>query len=281
MDLVWILGDFSAFIHRLASLEAASVGIVRELHPRQIDAIEPLDLYPYDPRPPWSDRPWLMLNMVSSVDGAIAIDGVSGGLGGQGDRMVFRAIRASCDWIVVAAGTARAERYGIPRPQADVGQRRLDTGRSRAARLAIVTGSVDLPADLPIFADRREGEDRPLVITGNNPPPERVTAIGDAADWLHLPTTRPTATDVLTALFARGAQVVLAEGGPSFNGQLVDAGLVDELCVTVSPQLVGGASPRIVNGATTAVSRNLRLDRLLEHDGALFARYVRTTPDAD
>jgi riboflavin biosynthesis pyrimidine reductase len=80
---------------------------------------------------------------------------------------------------------------------------------------------------------------------------------------------------VLAALGERGADVVLAEGGPTFNGQLVDSGLIDELCLSISPHLVGGGSSRIVNGSEAAIPDDLRLDRLLEHDNALFARYVR------
>ncbi len=249
---------------------------MQQLYPHTEARADPLQLYPSDHRPTPSERPWVMANMVASTDGAIAIDGVSGGLGGEGDQVVFRAIRASCDWIVVAAGTASAERYGVPRPGADVIEQRVATGRARAARLAVVTASVSLDPSLPMFADQRAGEALPLVITGADPPPDRVAAIGDRAEWTHLDAPRPTPEMVMAELFTRGARVVLAEGGPSFNGQLVDAGLVDELCITISPQLVGGTSSRIVSGASHAKPAELRLGRLLEHDGALFARYVRT-----
>ena len=80
---------------------------------------------------------------------------------------------------------------------------------------------------------------------------------------------------MIGALGDRGADVVLLEGGPSFNGQMVDAGLVDELCLSISPHLVGGPSSRIVNGSTGAIPADLRLERVLEHDGALFVRYTR------
>ena len=197
-----------------------------------------------------------MVNMVASVDGAIAIDGVSGGLGGDGDSMAFRAIRASCDWIVAAAGTIRAERYRIPRTTEETAAARIDP-------------------ELPLFVDQRDGEARPLVITGANPPADRMHALEGRAEWHHTDTERPTAESVLAALGERGADVVLAEGGPTFNGQLVDSGLIDELCLSISPHLVGGGSSRIVNGSEATIPAGLRLDRLLEHDNALFARYVR------
>lgn len=217
-----------------------------------------------------------MANMVASVDGAIAIDGVSGGLGGDGDSMAFRAIRASCDWIVAAAGTIRVERYRIPRATEETAAVRVATGRSEAPRLAVVSASVDLDPELPLFADQRYGEARPLVITGANPPADRVEALAGRAEWHHTDTERPTAEGVLAALGERGADVVLAEGGPTFNGQLLDSGLIDEICLSISPHLVGGSSSRIVNGSAATIPADLRLDRLLEHDDALFARYIRT-----
>lgn len=248
---------------------------MRQLLPTPLDPADPLELYPFDERPAPTDRPWVMMNMVASVDGAIAIDGVSRGLGGEGDSMVFRAVRASCDWIVAAAGTVRAERYRIPRPTAEVTKIRRATDRAPAARLAVVSASVDLDDELPLFADQRPDEPKPLVITGSTPPPERVAALAGRAEWAHLPTPQPTAEGVLRAVGAAGARVVLVEGGPSFNGQVVDAGLVDELCLSISPHLVGGPTPRIVDQSTTTTALGLRLDRLLEHDGALFARYLR------
>ncbi len=248
---------------------------MRQLHPTDDPDIDPLELYPADPRPAPADRPWVMVNMVASADGATSVDGVSADLGGAGDRLVFRAIRASCDWIVAAAGTVRAEHYRIPRPAPEVADRRIATGRTPAARLAVVSTSANLDPELPLFADRRTGGQRPLVITGAAPTHGFVAAIGDRAEWAHLPAERPSVGEVIDELGRRGARVVLAEGGPSFSGQLADAGLIDEFCVTVSPHLIGGTTPRVVHDARQAVPAQLRLDRLLEHDGALFARYLR------
>jgi riboflavin biosynthesis pyrimidine reductase len=77
------------------------------------------------------------------------------------------------------------------------------------------------------------------------------------------------------ALGRRGAGIVLAEGGPTLNGQLHDAGLIDELCLTFSPLLVGTAAARVIDGAGLNV-QHLSLERVLEEDGWLFLRYVRS-----
>ena len=70
-----------------------------------------------------------------------------------------------------------------------------------------------------------------------------------------------------------GASVVVCEGGPTLNGALLAADLVDEVCLTVSPTLVGGPSDRISFGPDH--TRALTLAHLLEEDGMVFARYLR------
>ena len=176
MDSAGISEPLSTGLPPLGEVRSAAV---RQLLPSQVDPVTPLDLYPFDARHRDDGRPWVMMNMVASADGAIAIDGRSGGLGGDGDREVFRAIRASCDWIVVAAGTVRAERYGIPRTTAEIATVRRRAGRMPAPRLAVVSGTLDLDPGLPLFADRRPHEEPPLLITGPSPPPERVAALDD------------------------------------------------------------------------------------------------------
>jgi riboflavin biosynthesis pyrimidine reductase len=249
--------------------------VMRQLLPETIDDVDPLAVYPFDDRTPTSGAAWLMVNMVTSADGASSVDGVSGGLGGVGDSMVFRAVRASCDWIVAAAGTVRAERYGVPRSAPDVAALRLEQGRTAAPRLAVVTESLNLSPELPLFAERAPDEAKPLIITGAQPDQARIEALGDQAEWCHLDGARPEPTAIIAELTRRGAKVVLAEGGPQFNAELLAAGCIDELCLSISPHLAGNSSTRIVHNAAIGFPTELRLDRLLEHDNCLFARYLR------
>lgn len=272
MDSAGISPGFSTVV---LNAEAIRSPFMRQLLPDPVENIDPMTLYPFDERPGTATRPWIMVNMVTSADGGSTVDGRSGGLGGDGDRQTFRAIRASCDWIVAAAGTVRSERYRIPRPNPEVAAVRRATGRSPVARLAVVTSSVDLHSDLPLFADQDPDDELPLVLTGHAPPAESVARIGDRAEWAHLAGDRPSPGAVIEELARRGARVVLVEGGPSFNGQLFDAGLVDELCLSVSPNLVSGSSARIAHRATPGINQEMRLDRLLEHENTLFARYIR------
>ena len=233
-----------------------------------------MELYPVLPRPQPEGRPWVMLNMIASVDGAIAVEGTSEALGNPADQAVFSAVRACADWIVVAAGTVRAERYGLPRPGSPARRARRAAGRAERPRLAVVSASLDLDSDLPLFADQRPDEDPPLVLTGRSAAPDAVARLEPVAEIVHLASDRPRPAEILAELGGRGAGVVLSEGGPSFNAQLADAGVIDELCLSIAPLVAGGSSPRIVHGSRRTAPLNMVLAHLLEASDTLFARYV-------
>jgi riboflavin biosynthesis pyrimidine reductase len=235
---------------------------VRQLLPHPLDEVDPAGAYAADARPRHEGgRPWVLVNMIASLDGGTAVDGVSGPLGGPADKQVFRAIRAVADVILVGAGTVRAEGYGPA---------------SGAARIAVVTASGDLDPGLRVFRDAA-GPHRTLVVTAASCPPGRRAALAEVADVVVAGDERVDLRRALHKLAGLGAAVVLAEGGPSLNGQLVANDLVDEWCLTLSPSLVAGSSPRAASGpAPTGAPLRFRLDRLLvADDGLCFLRYVR------
>lgn len=243
---------------------------VRQLLPDPRPSVDVEDVYAADARAPGPDRPWVLLNMVAGVDGATAVGGRSGDLGGPGDRLVFGALRGVPDVILVAAGTVRAEDYGPPRPSTAQQARRAARGQQPFPRIAIVTSRLDLALDRPLFTD---SPTKPIVITDANADAARVAAVREVAEVLVCGDRRVDLRAAITALRPY-AGVVLCEGGPSLNGELVAADLVDEICLSVGPTLVGGESARIVHGPEiTPVP--LVLQRVLEHDGALFLRYTR------
>jgi len=249
--------------------------LMRQILPDHRADVEPLDIYPQAPRNTPADRPWVMINMIAGIDGGTAIDGVSGGLGGPGDKAVFGAIRASCDWILVASGTARAERYRIPQPSAEAREARVACGRTPAPRLAVVSGSLEFEADLPMLAERPGDLPRALVITGESAPKDRVENLRRVAEVIVLAEGRPTPAASLAELWRRDARVVLVEGGPSYNSQFAEAGLIDELCVSVAPKVTAGDSKRMMAGGAPLEPLDFTLDHLLEQDSMLFARYLR------
>jgi riboflavin biosynthesis pyrimidine reductase len=226
-------------------------------------------------------------NMIASVDGA-ATDpaGRSGGLGGPADRQVFMAIRAVADIVLAGAGTVRTERYGPARLPPSLEEARLARGQSARPRIAVVTRSLALDLDLPLFREATD-EDRPLVVT-TTAGMDRVrsaggaTATQDLAMVAEIVVAGDRSVDWGTALRALRATaragVLLVEGGPNTIGQVVATDLLDELCLTVSPQLVGARGPRIVNGVDWDAPRRLALDRVMADDDFLFIRYLRVRP---
>lgn len=211
-----------------------------------------------------------MCNMVASADGATAVDGVSGPLGGAGDREVFTAVRAAAGVILAAAGTVRAERYGPPRTPESQQTARLGRGQTRWPRIAVVTASLDLDVTTPLFADSPV---TPIVITTTDADPDRLAAVAERAEVITAGAGRVDLPEAVRELGAH-ADTVLCEGGPSLNGQLAADGLVDELCLTVAPVLTNGASARIMHHPDPSVVP-LRLAHLWEDDDSLFLRYVR------
>lgn len=245
--------------------------IVRQLLPDAESTVDVVAAHAAAARPAPDGRPWVLLNMVTSADGATAVDGRSGDLGGEADRVVFSAIRAIADVIVAAAGTVRADGYGPPRTPPARRDERVGRGQTAYPRLAVVSRSLDLDPDAPLFT---EAPERTVVFTGSDADPGRVAALEAVADVVvgAGPSVRPT--DVVDHLQALGARTVLVEGGPSLNGAFLEADLVDELDLTLSPALVGGPSPRLTTGIAQRVQA-LRLAHLWESDGVLLARYVR------
>lgn len=251
-------------------LPAGTVRAVRQLLPEPGE-VDPATVHAAADRPPTATRPWVLLNMVASVDGATAVDGVSGGLGGPGDKVVFSAIRAVADVILVAGGTARAESYGPPQTPTERRAEREARGQAAFPRMAIVTGSLDLDPASSLFT---EAPEPPLVYTVPDAAPGRRRAIAAVAEVVDVGEERVDLQLVLADLRARGASVVLVEGGPGLNGQLLAAGLIDELNLTCSPVLVGGSSARVIRAAEDQ-ELPLELCHLWEADGFLFARYRR------
>jgi riboflavin-specific deaminase-like protein len=220
-------------------------------------------------------RPYVVLGMVTSVDGAASTNGTSGGLGGEADRLAYRRLREHVDAILVGAGTVRAERYNPPAAPADRVARRRARGLADVPTLVVVSASLDLPHDLEMFADPGR---RPVVVTGPAAPRERRAGLEDLADVVVVegaPDGGSGEVDLAAALGAlagRGWTRVLCEGGPTLNAQLVAGGLADELFVTLAPRLVGDTRHRIVEG-TLGRDVELELVELRHHAGELLLRY--------
>ncbi len=242
---------------------------MQSLLPFRADPIDPMVEIAAEARTV-EKRPWIAVNMASTVDGAIQIGGVSGPIGGAGDRRIFRALRATADVIVVAGGTARAERYGAPRLDDRSIEARVARGQSPLPTLAVISGSVDFGRDDRLFDDGHV----PLILTTESAPTHRLDELAERIEPVVVGEARVEMHQVRDALFERGHRTILCEGGPRLNAQLVGDNLVDEICLTLAPRLTDGESKRIVDGVGSTL-RDLELVRVFEEDGELFLRYLR------
>ncbi|MDQ1545838.1 MAG: hypothetical protein QOH69_742 [Actinomycetota bacterium] len=213
--------------------------------------------------------PWLRVNFVSSVDGAATVDGKSSGLGGEADHRVFDILRTLCDVVLVAAGTVRTEGYGAMVLDAAAVAARVAGGLKPQPSFAIVSGSLNLDPSSDVFA---KAPVRPLVITTESAP--RNPALAAVADIVTCGSTAVDPVALVRALVERKLTRIHCEGGPSLFGALLAADVVDELCLTVSPLLVGGDSGRIVKGDVPDV-RAMSLAGILRSEDTLLLRYVR------
>lgn len=218
---------------------------------------------------------WVRANFVSTLDGGAAVEGKSGELGGAGDRALFGALRERCDVVLVGAGTVRTEDYSGVHLGAGQRRNRRTRGQSELPPIAIVTHSGNLDRDLKVFT---RTEVRPLVITPESKAGAARDRLAAAADVVACSGKDPDAVDLSVAmaeLASRGLLRVLTEGGPSLLGALIEERLLDELCLTLTPAVVGGQTSRIAQGAGDVLTPMRRAQLLGDSDGYLYARYVR------
>ncbi len=219
---------------------------------------------------------WVRANMIASLDGGATDEGKAGGLAGPGDRAVFALMRQLADVILVGAGTVRIENYSGAQFSPAQRQARQRRGQAEVPPIAVVTNSADLDHDATLFT---RTEVPPLILTSSRAVSRARDRFGSAADVVDASGPTPDGVDGATALkilAERRLFRVLTEGGPLFLGLLIEEQLLDELCLTVAPLLVGGVAPRIVTGFG-AVHTSMRRSHLLTDDaGYLYTRYVRT-----
>jgi riboflavin biosynthesis pyrimidine reductase len=220
------------------------------------------------------DRPHLVLNMIATADGGATLGGRTRALGDDVDREVFHGLRTQVDCVMVGAGTARIERYGRLVRDPARRERRAAAGLAPDPLACVVSGTLDLPADLPLLQD---DDSRVVVITGSDASLPDVPAevaymrAGSGRD------PRPALTPFIRLLRSdHGVRSILCEGGPRLNASLLAEDLVDELFLTVAPKLVGG-TPEITIAAGSQLPAPFELELLSCHETAdsLYLRYRR------
>jgi 2,5-diamino-6-(ribosylamino)-4(3H)-pyrimidinone 5'-phosphate reductase len=176
-------------------------------------------------------RPYVIMNMVSSIDGRTAIGGKASRIGSETDRRVMRTLRSKADAVMIGAGTLRAEKMSLG----------LDELSRAAQPLAVIvtkTGNVPLGTNL-IIGERQEV----LVITAEDASEADIKTLREHASVLRLQATSAGGVSLEEALkeleATRGVELLLVEGGPRLNYSLVSRGLADELFLTLASKLLG------------------------------------------
>lgn len=212
---------------------------------QQVSLLEAYDVA--RPRP--TGRPWIGLCMVASLDGSTVVGGQAAGssraLSDPVDQQLLLTLRSLADVVLVGASTVRREGYGPP--------------KSPELRIAVVSRSAHFDFDQPLWTSGRA-----LLLLPEDAVEVPVPSIRAGRGTL----------DIAAAVAQLDADFVQAEGGPSLNGLLAGTDLIDELNLSISPQIVGGDGPRVTTNAPP-VTHGMRLAHVLEHENFLFTRYVR------
>ncbi|MDA8082012.1 MAG: dihydrofolate reductase family protein [Actinomycetota bacterium] len=218
------------------------------------------EFYPL-PSQSLQQRPWVRANFATTPNGVIKINGTSSGVSGPPDKEVFRFLRNNCDAILVGAATARAETYSTPTQNAGT-----------SPQLVVVTNSFDI-AETSQYLDE---QNPPLIATSRlsmSKNIDRVVRISNKAKVLAFGEDSVDFPDLFSHLFTQGIRILLVEGGPLVFSQLLLDGLVDELCLTISPRIGSGTPTGIADIGDTAPIE-MTLAALFEVDGYQFSRYL-------
>lgn len=237
--------------HRVPDLADPTAPPLRRIFPEPPTDVTIAEAYADDDRHRLGDRPWVMATMIASIDGAAAVDGRSRPLGNPTDTAVLSMTRSLADVVVVGAGTVRAERYGAP--------------RTPGLRIGVVSRTGDLDVTSALFTSGAG-----FLIVPDDAPATNVPTVRAGTGSVDIAHALTRLHEVVGTV-----DVVQCEGGPTLNAALSDAGCLDELNLTLSPQLAGGDATRLVHGARPQPIA-LRLATLLvDADGFVFSRWRR------
>jgi 5-amino-6-(5-phosphoribosylamino)uracil reductase len=220
----------------------------RRLLPNAAADLTAADLASAVPGPAPPDRPFVLANFIATADGRATIAGRTGPIANRADYELFHALRTRGDAVMVGAETVRVESYG-PMEQTAV----------------LVTRSAHVPADVGLL---RAPDNRVIVLTPS--PDAELPPCAAQVSYLRAPLEE----GVRRLRTEHGIAAIDCEGGPQLFGDLLRAGLVDELHLVIAPKLVAGGDPvTILSGPEVEPPRDLELLSLHESGGYLFARY--------
>lgn len=219
------------------------------------------------PLPKDPSRPYVVINMVVSVDGVSSVDGRASGIGGEPDRRAMRALRSGVDAVMVGAGTVRAEKLNLG----------LDDPGARQPLAVIVAGSGPVPIREHLVRDP-ESPQEVLVFRPEDPHAKDHRKQAHDSVWiLPVPANGDGRVDLRFCLEVlrreHGVDRLLVEGGPSLNGALITNHLADELFITLAPKLMH-ANPTQISEPASRSPQDLQLLSFYQQNGEIFLRYA-------
>lgn len=229
------------------------------------------------PQPP--ERPFVGVNMVTSIDGRAQLAGTAEGLSGRADRRLMQLYRAATDAVATGVGTLRADDFHS-RLAGDLADRRAATGRDPQPVAVLMAGSRAIPTDRGWFAGA--SDQRRIVVVGAGSPhagPGSSAPLPGVETW-SAPDPVPTPEWMLSRLADEGIASLVLEGGPTLNAAFLASDAIDELYWTIGARLVGAAAlPMVGPPPGPAAPREARLVSVHRSGDELFLRY-RVTADA-
>jgi riboflavin-specific deaminase-like protein len=212
------------------------------------------------------ERPYLVLNMVTTLDGKATVEGRTQAISSEADRAMFHQLRTQVDAILVGATTVAVEGYGRMIKSDELRAKREREGLAADALAVVASARLNVPAEAKLL---QEPAQRVVIATGSD---ETLDGVRATVEYARTGEDLPLLMARLRA--DHGVRSILCEGGPTLNSYLLEANLVDELFLTVAPQISGGTgAPTIVEGRPLMRPGEGRLEWLYEADSHLFARW--------
>ena len=213
------------------------------------------------PRDRKLSRPHVTVNMAMSLDGKINTfrreDIV---LGSEHDRRLMDELRVDAGAVIVGAGTVAHDGHPILMRYDDLIEKRLSRGRSRHPINVVLSRKLDVPMTRPFF---HHADTETIIFTTRAAPPAKVKRFSKLAEVVVLPRRTISPAGVLSNLYQRQIKKVLLEGGGEAHFSFARDGVLDDVYITLTPRLIGGASaPTILDGRGFLAADHVRL-RLL------------------
>ncbi len=235
-----------------------------------------------DLAPAPADRPYILMNMVMSLDGKAVVEGTEKGIGSKTDQRLMRELRVNADIVLSGAGTLRASGTSSRLDDTALEQLRVDRGKPRFPTAAVVSATGDLPLEKLFFTAR--DFDAVLFLAAEAPAKCHRAAEATGRPVVVLPGAELIPAMLKHMRHQMDAEVLLVEGGPTLNAQLFQLGVVDEYFVTLGPVIVGGRDTKTPVGGEASFGRAQlpRYDLVWAvpnyETGEVYCRYRRGIP---